>query len=228
LNKIYIEMNDRVDTAELIIDLWDGASFVTIPFVVDETFGLTQSGFVSWPESVDQYKTDFDSTGEKYWVRLTANSNPTSVLINGINLVLSNDADLSFIPNVSDFLPTGSTSFIAFHQEARDIITQMLRNSGKKIAQYDSDDAIDTRQVEVFDLLDIEEFRNASKYLALSLIFDYISKSNEDTYFQKSQRYYDRFLGSYNSNLITIDTNANGKTDTDENLAVQFIRIIRE
>lgn len=227
LSKIYIELDAREETTEIVVESWNGSAFTPIDFVIDETFGLVQSGFISWPESIDQEKTDYDSTGKKYWIKLTANSNPEEVSIHGINLVLSNDADLSFVPNISDFLPDNSTSFIAFHQEARDIIVQMLRNSGKNISHYDSETLIETRQVEVFDLLDIEEFRNASKYLALHLIFDHISKSDEDTYFQKSQRYYERFLGSYNSNLVSIDTNSNGKTDTIENLAVQFIRIIR-
>jgi len=232
LKAIYIEMEAREDgeneISELTVKHWNGSQFIAFEQLNDQTFGLLSSGPVTWSEDIDQEKTDYDNSGEKYWLELSVSTNPVSVLINGINLVLSDDKDLGFVPNVSDFLPTGSTSFIAFHQEARDIIVQTLRNSGKKIAQYEPNDAIDTRQVEVFDLLDIEEFRNASKYLTLHLIYDHISKSNEDVYFQKSQRYHERFLNSFNSNLITLDLDANGKTDAGENQAVQFIRIKRE
>lgn len=237
LKKVYFEIDARDVDDSLVVKYWNGSAFVDVSDLEDGTNGLTQSGFISWPETTEQVLTDFDSSGKKYWVKFVVNSGPASVFINGINLVLSNDADLSFVPGVREYMPENTTSFIAFHQEARNLIVQMLRNSGKKIYKlgpnypYDRSDTInhiDSRQVDQFDLLDIEEFRNASKYLALHLIFDHISKSDEDVYFQRSRRYYDRFLDSFNTNLVSIDTNDDGKTDADENQTVQFIRIKRE
>ncbi len=237
LKNIYIEMDTREDVSILTVQYWNGTAWAPIDNVIDLTFGLNNSGLISWPEAVKHVRTDYSGTGEKYWVRLLLDNAPAGVMINGINLVLSNDSDLSFVPNIGDYLPENSTSFIAFHQEARNIIVQMLRNSGKKISKIGTFfpielglnlRPIDTRQVDQFDLLEIEEFHNASKYLALHLIFDYMSKSDEDAYFQKSKRYYERFLDSYNSNLVTIDSNDSGETDATENLAIQFIRIQRE
>jgi hypothetical protein len=231
LKEVYIEMESRVDSSDLTVSIWNGASFNLVSNLEDQTFGLTKSGLVRWPESSAQTLYDLDSTGAKYWIKLSLSNNPANVLINGVNLVLSNDKDFSFVPNMSDYLPENSSSFIAFHQEARNVIVQMLRNSGKKIAKYDggaSSHMIETRQVDQFDLLNIEEFRNASKYLALHLIFDHLSKSNDDVYHFRSLRFYEKFLESYNTNLVSIDTNGNGLNDSNENLEVQFIRIIRE
>lgn len=232
IKEIYIELEARSDESEISVSAWDGSSWVIINDLEDATFGLTQSGSVKWPEPTPNYKQNLDGSGEKFWVKLSFVSLPTLVGINGINITLSSDKDLSFVPNIFDFLPEASSSFIAFHQEARNMIVQMLRNSGKKISTYDNylnnNLIIETRQVDQFDLLNVEEFRNASKYLALHLIFDFISKSNDDVFFQRSVRFYERFLESYNSNFVSIDGNNNGITDQGENLAVQFIGIVRE
>lgn len=232
LKEIYIELEDGTQDIGLSVDFWNGSSWEAVSELEDKTFGLSSSGLIKWKEGLKQVKKNHDGSGEKYWIKLSASNNPATVLINGINLVLSNDKDLSFVPNLKDFLPENSTSFIAFHQEARNMIVQMLRNSGKKITKFDTvtnnNLILETRQIDQFDLLNIEEFRNASKYLALHLIFSYISKSNEDVFFQRSVRFYERFTDSYNTNLVSIDTNDNGVTDLGENLAVQFIGIRRE
>lgn len=231
LKEIYIELEPLNEDVGLSVSYWNGSAWIVISEIEDMTFGLSRSGLIRWKEGLNQIRKDQDNSGEKYWIKLSA-ANPATVTINGINLVLSNDKDLSFVPNLNDFLPEQSSSFIAFHQEARNMIVQMLRNSGKKITKFDTVSnnnlILETRQIDQFDLLNIEEFRNASKYLALHLIFDFISKSNEDVFFQKATRFYERFLDSYNSNFISLDTNNNGLTDMGENLTVQFIGIRRE
>lgn len=232
LKNIYIEQTTRPDAnASLVLEYWNGSAWTGVPSVNDKTFALTTSGLISWPE-LDQTETTHLTYGEMYWLRLTTDTNPASVLINGINLVLSNDLDLGFIPNLTDYLPTDSTSFISFHQEARDIIVQTIRNSGKRILRFDPDgqtlNDVSTRILDQFDLLQVEEFRNASKYLALHLIFDYLSKSDDDGYRLKSDRYFEKYTTSLNSNLASIDLNDNGETDEAENQMIQFIRIRRE
>lgn len=221
IRNIYIEMESRQESESLDIQFFDGAGFGLIELVEDRTFGLTESGLISWPETT-QEKTELNGINQ-YWIKLTTNT-PASVSINGINLVLSNDKDLSFVPNLSAHLASNETSFIAFHQEARNMIVQYLRNSGKSITGYES---IFLKQVDVFDLLDIEEFKQASKYLALHLIFDDLSKSNDDQYFSKAERFWSSYEASLNDRLLSIDTNNNGIKEESESLAIQFTRIIR-
>ena len=230
LKNIYIEMTARVATDVTELEYWNGSAWTDL-VIEDYTSGLTESGLISWDE-IDQIETTVTTHGEMYWLRLTTTGTPASVEVNGINLVLSNDKDLSFIPNLSDYLPAEMTSFIGFHQEARDLIVQTIRNSGKRILRFDPDgetlNDVSTRLVDQFDLLKIEEFRNASKYLALHLIYDYLSKSDDDSYRQKADRYYIKYTDTMNTNLLSIDSNDNGETDEAENQAVQFIRIRRE
>lgn len=230
LKNIYVELEPRESDGVTEIEFWNGSTWVKLA-LEDFTNGLTRPGLISW-EEIDQVETSHLSFGKMYWLRLTTTELPALVEINGINLVLSNDRDLSFVPNLYEYLPSGLSSFIGFHQEARDLIVQTIRNSGKRILRYDPDgetlNDVSTRLVDVFDLLKVEEFRNASKYLALHLIYDYLSKSDDDSYRQKSDRFFAKYTDTMNTNLMTIDENDNGETDEAENQAVQFIRIRRE
>lgn len=221
IRNVYVEMTGRDFDDSLTLQYWNGTDFVDVPSVEDKTFGLTESGLISWKE-VTQEKTTVEGK-EAYWLKLNTTT-PATIEINGINLVLSNDKDLSFVPNLRDHLSPTSSSFIAFHEEARNMIVQYLRNSGKSITGYES---ILLKQVDQFDLLDIEEFKQASKYLALHLIFDDLSKSNDDQYFTKAERFWSNYEASLNDRLLSIDTNNNGIKDESENVAVQFTRIIR-
>lgn len=221
LKNIYVELDSRIGEYQLDVKYFNGTSFVGFPEIEDNTEGFTKSGMISFPEDVDQYETDFEESGvPKYWIKISCDD---LVSIAGINLVLSNDSDFGFVPNILQFLPEDMPSWISFHEEARDIIVQTIRNSGKRII----DSNLNSREVDVFDLLSINEFKNASKYMALHLIFDFLSKSDDDAYSIKSKRFLERYEQSLNSNLMTVDQNDNGKTDTDENLAVQFIGIRR-
>lgn len=222
IRNIYIEMTSRTGDEILSFNCYKNGSFTSVSGLEDKTFGATESGLISWAESSEE-KTTIEGR-EAYWYELDLSA--TAVLsINGINLVLSNDEDFSFVPDISGHLGQGSTSFIAFHQEARNQIIQRIRNSGMKIRDYDS---LDAKEVDQFDLLDIDSFKQASKYLALNLIFEDLSKSEDDQYATKAERYFEKYEMSLNDRMISIDTNNNGIKDESENLTPTFIRIKRE
>jgi hypothetical protein len=221
LKNIYIELTSREVADEINLKYFNGSEFVDVPGLEDRTFGLTESGLIFWPE-VHQVETTLN--GKKaFWLKLTTSDEP-ALEVSGINLVLSNDKDFGFYPSIMELLPHNKHSFIGFHEEARNIIVQTIRNSGKRIKGY----GLDAKQVDVFDLLSIEEFKQASKYLALHLIFDYLTKSSDDQYAFKARDYYQKYEKSLNDQLLTIDTNNNGQTDSGENMAIQFIRLRRE
>jgi hypothetical protein len=221
LKNIYIELMQRETEDRLSLQYFNGSEFIDMPEVEDRTFGLTESGLIFWPE-IKQTETTINNK-KAFWLKLTATEAPV-LEVSGINLVLSNDKDFGFYPSIMELLPHGSRSFIGFHEEARNIIVQTIRNSGKRIKGY----GLDAKQVDVFDLLSVEEFRQASKYLAMHLIFDYLTKSSDDQYAFKARDYYRKYEKSLNDQLLTIDTNNNGHTDSGENMAIQFIRLRRE
>lgn len=227
IKSLYLELVSREINETLVLQYWNGSAFVAVPGFEDYTMGLSASGYINIPEDVKQEP----DTDQLYKLRINTSGSPSALEVNGIGLVLSCDKDFSNVPNVNDFLQENETSFIRWHEEATKMIVQRLRNSGKKIHRRDSqgrDIFLNARQVEVWDLLDISEFREAAKYLALHLLFDSLSKSNEDYYAIKATRFHDRYEQNYNSNLVSIDLNDNGKTEPSEAAVVQFIRIHRE
>jgi hypothetical protein len=230
IKNIYVELEDRAVTDELVLQYWNGSAFVDVENINDYTFGLTESGLITWDEA-EHEAHDYDSSGiERYWLKLTT-ATPAAISIHGINLILSSDRDLSFVPGLSAYLPDELASWVSFHQEATSQVVQYLRNSGKYIKPHtkrDDEDEISLKQIDQFDLLDIFEFKNAAKYYALYLIYDHISKSDEDNYAKKSARAYEKYLENINMRLISIDDNDNGETDNDEKAAVQFTRVRRE
>jgi hypothetical protein len=230
IKNFYVELVEELDDDEINVQYFNGESFVDVAFLEDNTFGLTKSGLIRFKEIEKDFFKKSEINGlSKYWLKIT-NSSESTPLLKGINLVLSNDKDLSFVPSLTSYLPNGADSWIAFHQEATSQVIQTIRNSGKTI-RYDKNGigkAFNIKQVDQFDLLDIEEFRNASKYYALYLIFDYISKGDGDSYHQKSVRYFEKYVENLNDKLISLDENDNGVKELEEELAVQFIRLRRE
>lgn len=227
IKEIYLELEPREPSASLIVQAWNGTRFSDVE-IEDGTQNLSRSGFIKIPETETQLRTTLNGK-DLSWITIFVSG--ATVNLNGVGVLLSSDSDLGFVPNIQDYLPEGKTSFISFHQEARNIIIQTIRNSGKRITRRDkdgTDEALNSRQVTEFDILEIDEFRQASKYLALSLLFDFLSKSPEDHYAIKAERFHARHLDSINSNLVSIDENDNGKTEASEAAAVQFIRITRE
>lgn len=225
LKSIYVELVSRSETDTISLQYFNGSAFVPVPGFEDYTLGLTKSGYINIPEEVNQV-----AISGKFKLKLNT-VNTTEVQIRGIGLVLSCDDDFRNVPNIADYLADGDSSFIRWHEEATNLIVQDLRCSGKRIVRRDnagSAQYLNARNIEVWDLLDLEEFRLASKYLALSLLFEHLSKSNEDHYAVKASRFHGLYNKNFNLNLMTIDNNDDGKTDPSEAAAVDFIRIIRE
>lgn len=229
IKNIYVEMKSRVIIGEdeietpvsdsLIIEHHNGQEFVAPKNVQDYTFGLTKSGLISWDNSDGNV---FEIDGKKlYWIELTTQA-PAQLEINGINLVLSNDRDLiSSFPTLLSYLPDNAKSFIGFHQEARDTIVQYIQNSGKVIKDFKGE----VKSVDQFDLVNINEFKMASKKLALSLIFSWLSRDNDDRYADKASEYKEEYYSCLNSRLMTIDDNNDGKTRPTELGTIQTVVI---
>lgn len=224
IKNIYVEMESRIDEDDFIDDeiklslvKKDGEELLTDVF--DRTYGLTRSGFISWNKSTVQT----EQFGVKaYWIKLTT-ANPEAIKVNGINLVLSDDNDLTGIfPDVREYLPSNKKSFIGFHQEAMKRIVQDVRSSGKTIKDNLT---LKTRLVDQFDLLNIEEFKQASKYLALHLLYSWFSRDDSDKWEDKKKDAYVDYQASFNYQLVSVDTNDNGKDDEPDSDKATFIRI---
>lgn len=226
ISNLYVEMSKRVDEEgvfiadEIDFQIQKSTGFEPLE-VFDRTYGLTGSGLISWDNSGHVKSTA--NGQEMYWIKLTTKT-PALVKINGINLVLSNDKDLiGFFPTLLSYLPTGRESFIGFHQEARNRIVQHIRSSKRTIK---SNTKLNTKNVDQFDLLNIEEFKQASKYLSLALIYSFLSRDDGDKFEDKKIEALAQYEISLDTAFMSIDLNDNGKDDESYSDKVGYIRIV--
>lgn len=180
--------------------------------VIDETNGLSQSGMIQWVELENPATIEVNDQS-LHWLRISVvpaiDSYDVDILPNVefkfIGCTLSTDNDLLIEnPYILDpNLLMNQASHINFHIAARNEIVQTFRNKGDGFTMW--------------DILDIQEFRQASLFLALSKIYQNLSDNTDDTWMQKSREYRKMYLDQVNLYWKTIDKNNNGKVDRGEN-----------
>lgn len=208
----------------LYIDLKNGepASVSFSEPLRDETRNLSRSGFLKWDKNRKTWQKEERYGHNLYWFDIVFDDT-AELEINGINLVFSNDADLKEVyPSISNFLPKGAQSFIAYHQEARNFILTHMRNKGKTVRSQEQ-----YKMLDQFDLHDFNEVRQAAKYLALSNIFFNESDSTDDKWYQRARDFYAMYAASININFLSIDENDDGRKTPNETQSLQYIEVRR-
>jgi hypothetical protein len=230
INALFAELGSEKNTNDSVLNLYyyNGTSFLTTP-ITDNTKGLSRSGFLKWNRNLaNEQKYNFLGI-EAYWYKIKVDSDTSDFVIKGLNLVFSDDNDLKEeYPSVMDLLPEGETSFIKFHVASRKDILSYFRAQGKLIEKYDQSSSLTTKKIDQFDLLDYEELRDASKFLALSKILYWVSDSVDDKWHQKASKYEQKYGEKINLVNISIDSNDDGKVDNNELNAIQSILIVRQ
>lgn len=222
-SKVYIEVS-TANAAAIALDweYYNGTAWTDIVNDVDDTLGFSRSGFIQWDVNQTAWATTtVNSIASKYWVRFRPASNfDAGAAIYGVNIVYSDDQDLIMeAPEVASYYPASTSSFILRHQAARDDIVQDIRNSGKYKVSY-ADGLF--RNVDVWDLLDIDEIRVWSKYLVLSKIFENLSTVKDDVYWARSEGYKAKAGTASKLYYLTLDGDDDGVTDIEERLATTF------
>ena len=224
INAVYIDLGTaNINAATLSLEAFNGTSWVSIDSK-DETEGLTRSGFITWERDdmaqvnssgIPQGETDVNGiTG--YWVRATVSTDMSASVVNGINLVFSDDAMLvTEFPSVLDPRILGNdSSQIRQHVSARNFIVQQLRNDG--YIKYNS--TTGKENFSQWDLLDVYEIREAATALALSNIFFILSDEVGDNWWTKHQTYNNRFKRSMQMANLSVDSDDDGIEDASEKL----------
>jgi hypothetical protein len=225
INVFYTELEEvNAIDASLTIQYYKGGTtnaFTSISSVIDDTEGLTRSGFIQWPRDLeDEEETTVNGT-EQYWYKLTWDATLSgSTEIKGINIVFSDDQDLkSRVPNISatKYLADGEKSHILSHVAARDEILQRLSNDGRFKANFLTGVLSELNQ---FDILNVNQLRNASKMYALYVIFDDLSDDPDDRYGVRASQFISSFNQIYNNiRFLDIDVDDDGKSDQYEEMA---------
>jgi hypothetical protein len=225
INAIWIEILANTVAKNFSIKYFNGSAFAQITEAVDTTKDLKRSGWLKWQRNLtNETKTTLHGKS-LFWYKLQLESsanNPTTIEFEGINLVFSNDDDLSEeFPGISDLLPEGQVSFINFHQAARKDIITHFRNQGKFIGTSNP------KLIDQWDLLDFTEVREASKFLVLSKIMQWRSDATDDKFYQKHQDYLAKYGEKISLAFLSLDSNDDGKEEPAEKTAINIMTVQR-
>lgn len=213
-NAVYMAFQTaNTNVATMTVEYYDGTTWVS-GLTHDDTNGMTRDGLVSWD------KTDMESTTvnsiAKYYVRIQLSALSTAMVIRGINMLFSEDRDLQqeyFEITESDFLPSGFTSHLPKHVAARNEIMQELKRRGNQTQNQNTGLLSD---INVFDLHDVFQIREAAKHLALSKIFFNLSDNVDDHWFRKFEEYRDKYKIAISLYNFSYDEDGDGVDDLEE------------
>lgn len=203
----------NMNAGTLNAEYYNGSSWASLE-LNDETKGFTRSGFLFW-DSSNMKETSVNGK-TKYYIRLRPSLTHSATEYKGINILFADDnalkQEFSEIDDES-LLPAGEDSHLNRHVGARNMILQMLRNKGI-LKQASGSSSL--KDLTAFDILKLEQVRQAAVMLTLSNIFFMLSDSREDTWWAKYEEYQDKFEESFQLLLLALDTNDDGKEDVQE------------
>jgi len=206
INALYFHANVFNESlSDLTGEYYNGA---WTEFDLDDcTDGFNRDGFIHWDRVSDGESVAVDDC-EMCWWRFSVNIDTTMMTIQALNILFSDDDDLcTQSPALIDpcFYSAGAASHILYHVSARDKIISELRRLGYITNSGNS--------IDEWDILDIEEFKLASTYYAISQIYFNLSDSPEDQYWTKYQEYMARYNEAFSLSRVSIDLDGDGNAD---------------
>jgi len=128
--------------------------------------------------------------------------------------LFSDDNDLvEHEHDILEWLPEGRSSFIYVHRRAKSRIFAWLEERGFR----DCNGKPFTKE----DVFKREEFKEWSTFLALRLIFNFVSNSNGDIY-QEKYREYCKFEADARTRMYSLDIDGDGVQDKNEHGSVSL------
>lgn len=223
ISDLFLELKPLAQVSNMLSAVYYNGSWMSLS-LYDRTNNLNRSGFVSWNKGlIEDWKKTTLNGKELFWVRLSLTEDIEDLEIKGINLVFSDDNDMKeAYPSISEFIPDGATSFISYHQEARNEILTYLRNKGKTIVEQEK-----LKMLDQFDLHNFNEVRQASKYLALANVFYNESDAVDDKWKQKADGFKQKFGEAINLYYLSLDLNNDGLQQTSETNKIQYVVVQR-
>lgn len=226
INTFYLELGTaNANAGTLVGEYYNGTTWVAITNLYDESSSLTRSGFVQWDRGLTDEALVAINSVEKFFYRFRPSVTHSATVINGLNIVFSDDTDLKreFF-EASNFLPSGETSHVLTHVAARDHIIQVLRNSGA----FKNTALGENKDITAFDIHDAGQIKLASTYLVLSKMFGAVMDDPDGLYKTKSDDYMTNFSMAIKAPFIDLDRNDDGINDASEKVQFRTLRMFRE
>jgi len=225
---MYLEFSTHnTEVAKIDLEYFDGSNWVELPNVIDETENFIKSGFVYFPRPANWKSTEV-LDDDLFYLRVKTDVNlSVGTILKGLNILLSNDDDLAGIRSNIVSKHNNGESWVEKHEAARKHVIQQLRNLGYRKATPAADspiyyadekeDSILYSDLTAFDLLEPFELREAAKFYALSFIYlDELSDEEDDKWYRNGLRHEKRAAQALNVYMLKIDSDDDGKEDTEE------------
>lgn len=220
-NSLFAELTTPI-VANMSAEYWNGSSYQSLN-LDDDSVNLSRSGFIKWNKPSD-WSANTVNSENLFYIRLSFDASVQPVF-KGLNIVFSDDQDLlKEVRDIMDFRAAGDSSFIAYHVSSRDQIVQTLRNGGDFKRRLEEEFY---RNLTKWDLLDIGEIRQASKFLTLSKIFFDVSENNEDKAYIRYRDYLAKFGEAFKLFRLSLDKDDDGEADRTEILALNEIVVTK-
>lgn len=227
INSFFVQLTAfNTNAAELSLDYYNGSTWTPVQGFLDDSKALSRSGFITWDRNQANEAMTVVSTTELYWYRISTNAILEEVTLQTITGLFSDDQDLMIeIPEITTAYMPSKTSHFNAHLAARNDIIQALRNQGNRTLNHSSGE---DKDLTFWDILEIEQLKQASVYLALSKIFFNLSDQIDDKLSERTSFYYNKFEKAFKLAFLSIDKDDNGLKDTDEELPeVKSLRVTR-
>ena len=107
INMFYVEVGTaNTNAGSFIAQYYNGSTWVSMSDFYDETSCFTRSGFIQWDRGqTDEASTSVNST-PLFWYRFKPSITHSATVINGLNIVFSDDTDLKReFYEISEYLP---------------------------------------------------------------------------------------------------------------------------
>ena len=218
---LYVELNTPSTVMNSgTVEKFDGSNWVNAGYR-DDTKGMVRSGYISF-DKTNMMQTTVNGK-ELYFIRYSVDMSTTAMVVSGINVVFSDDGCLKSeaAEVIDDCLYVGGfNSHIVTHVAARNHILQDLANCGFLKGSCENPQGYTQ-----FDLLNIQEVKQAACYLALAKIFIRMADSQDSIWFVKYQEYQGKYEETMKQVRLTLDSDDDGAAD--ENEIKGFKRIMR-
>lgn len=231
-NSAYVEFETPSSEVSVSFRYSDGSSFQALS-VKDDSKGFSRSGFIQWDRNNENWKEQDVNGQSLFWIEIEFNEAAT-FNIQGFNIVFSSDYDVSIKnPFAMSYLPKNDTSFIRYHVACRDEIVQTLRNGGYLKMPSNVDDLFfqpvnNRKDITKWDLLEVEQIKEAATFRALAQIFFNESRNVQDKEYLLYRDYQGKFGQAFKLFYLSLDTNDDGIEDSNERLANNEITVVYE
>ncbi len=229
INSVYVQLSTANTTANtLTAEFYNGSAWVALSDFYDDSKGFTRSGFLTWDRNQTNQAASTVNTISSYWIRLQPSASHSATVAQGINFIFADDNDLVLeVPEITDTNHlAGKTSHVLTHVAVRNQIVQDLNNKDYK--KHNTSTGL-YEDLTYWDILDVNQIRQAAVFLALSKIYFNFSDQPGDKYELKSKEYQVRYKDAFNLSRLFLDSDNDGLEDTEEKVStpLSVLRIRR-